>query len=163
MKKYLLLAFMLVMTMSLAAQTYNNPRQNSNNKRFKCIKVERTSKSTILYMKYTMPEGVSSWSMIEAYPTLTDEATGKRYQAKNALNFQWGKKYSSTATYKIEFPPLPKNTSVVTFREKAGVQNPFIISNIALPIQQQKTSTSTKQNNKSNSNNNGKTIIINVN
>lgn len=81
---------MLSMTLALTAQTYTNPRQSSKYKRLKVTKVERTFNSTVLYLKYTVPEGKTGWSRIDAYPTLTDEATGKRYQATDALNFKWG-------------------------------------------------------------------------
>lgn len=154
MKKILLMTVMSLMTLALAAQTYNNPRQSSNNKRLKVTKVERTSNATILYLKYTMLEDETGWSRIDAYPVLIDEATGKRYQATDALNFNWGTKYKKTATYKIEFPPLPRSTSVVTFRETSD--SPFIVSNIALPIQnQQNQSNSSQAYNKANNNSNG--------
>ena len=154
MKKILLMAVMSLMTLALAAQTYNNPRQSSNNKRLKVTKVERTSNATILYLKYTILEDETGWSRIDAYPVLIDEATGKRYQATDALNFNWGTKYKKTATYKIEFPPLPRSTSVVTFRETSD--SPFIVSNIALPIQnQQNQSNSSQAYNKANNNSNG--------
>ena len=141
MNKTLLAIAMLLVTLTVTAQTYNNPRQKTNDKRIKVIKVERKSNSTVLYLKYTLPEGSKDRSRIVAYPTLTDEATGKRYQATDALNFKWGTLYSGNATYKIEFPPLPKNTSVVTFRETTKVKNPWIVSNIALPIQSNSTTT----------------------
>ena len=154
MKKILLMTVMSLMTLALAAQTYNNPRQSSNNKRLKVTKVERTSNATILYLKYTMLEDETGWSRIDAYPVLIDEATGKRYQATDALNFNWGTKYKKTTTYKIEFPPLPRSTSVVTFRETSD--SPFIVSNIALPIQnQQNQSNSSQAYNKANNNSNG--------
>lgn len=154
MKKILLMTVMSLMTLALAAQTYNNPRQSSNNKRLKVTKVERTSNATILYLKYTMLEDETGWSRIDAYPVLIDEATGKRYQATDALNFNWGTKYKKTVTYKIEFPPLPRSTSVVTFRETSD--SPFIVSNIALPIQnQQNQSNSSQAYNKANNNSNG--------
>lgn len=154
MKKILLMTVMSLMTLALAAQTYNNPRQSSNNKRLKVTKVERTSNATILYLKYTILEDETGWSRIDAYPVLIDEATGKRYQATDALNFNWGTKYKKTATYKIEFPPLPRSTSVVTFRETSD--SPFIVSNIALPIQnQQNQSNSSQAYNKANNNSNG--------
>ena len=142
MKQLIIMSVMCFMTIAAAAQTYDNPRQSSNSKRLMVTKVERTADATIVYLKYTIPEGKTGWSRIAAYPSLTDEATGKKYQATDALNFEWGKKYTKTATYKIEFPPLPKNTSVVTFREAAAEKNPFVVSNIALPIGQQKKQSS---------------------
>ncbi len=144
MKQLIIMSVMCFMTIAAAAQTYDNPRQSSNYKKLKVTKVERTADATIVYLKYTIPEGKTGWSRIAAYPSLTDEATGKKYQATDALNFEWGKKYTKTATYKIEFPPLPKNTSVVTFREAAAEKNPFVVSNIALPVggQQKKTQSS---------------------
>lgn len=152
MKKILLMTVMFFMTMAVVAQTYTNLRQSSNNKRLKVVKVERSSDATIVYLKYTIPEGSTGWSRIEAYPTLTDEATGKRYQATDALNFKWGKTYTKTATYKVEFPPLPRTTSVVTFKEASSVKKPFIISNIALPIQSKQTTTNKSAANNSSTN-----------
>ena len=131
---------MSLMTLALAAQTYNNPRQQSNDKYLKVTKVERTANSTILYLRYT-PDNPENRSNIQAYPRLVDEATGKKYQATDALNFKWGTKYVGNATYKIEFPPLPRNTSVVTFREASSVEGPWVIKNIALPIQGQQSQT----------------------
>lgn len=143
---------MSLMTLALAAQTYNNPRQQSNDKYLKVTKVERTANSTILYLRYT-PDNPENRSNIQAYPRLVDEATGKKYQATDALNFKWGTRYVGNATYKIEFPPLPKNTSVVTFREASSVEDPWVIKNIALPIQgqQQKTPNTPKKTNRSTS------------
>ncbi len=133
---------MLSISMAVVAQTYTNPRHSSNEKRLKVTKVERTSNSTVLYLKFTPFDVSTELSRISAYPTLTDEATGKKYQATRALNFKWGTKYKGTSTYKVEFPPLPKNTSVVTFREAAEIKNPWVISNIALPIQNNSTTAS---------------------
>ncbi|MBQ6204967.1 MAG: hypothetical protein IJK46_12855 [Prevotella sp.] len=144
MKKILLVTVMLIMTMAVVAQTYNNPRQKSNDRNLKVIKVERTSNSTIVYLRYT-PDDTDSGSNLQAYPRLVDEATGKKYQATDALNFKWGTRYVGNATYKIEFPPLPKSTSVVTFREAASVEDPWVIRNIALPIQGQQKKTQSNQ------------------
>lgn len=148
MKKLLLMMVVLVVSMTVAAQTYNNPRQGQASKNLKVIKVERTSNSTVVYLKYT-PENANTKSWINATPILTDEATGKVYTATAALNFKWGSKYVGTATYKIEFPPLPRNTSVVTFKESPKAQNGWVVRNIALPIQNNtsttnKSATSTK-------------------
>lgn len=144
MKKILLMAVMLTMTMALAAQTYNNPKQSSNDGNLKVTKVERTSNSTIVYLRYT-PDYPDDRSRLQAYPRLVDEATGKKYQATDALNFKWGTQYVGNATYKIEFPPLPKTTSVVTFRETASEENPWVIRNIALPIQNQQNQSNSSQ------------------
>lgn len=57
MNKTLLAIAMLLVTLTVTAQTYNNPRQKTNDKRIKVIKVERKSNSTVLYLKYTLPEG----------------------------------------------------------------------------------------------------------
>ena len=142
MKKFFLMTVGLLVALAVSAQTYNNPSQKPNDKRIRITKVERTSNATIVYLKYTS-NSADAWSCIDAYPYLKDDATGKKYQATDALNFKWGTKYKGgNSTYKIEFPPLPKNTTSVTFREAAGVQNPFVISNIALKSQgQQKKST----------------------
>ena len=136
MKKIFLITVMSLTTLALAAQTYNNPRQQSNVETLKVTKVERTANATVLYLRFSQPEGYTGWSKIDAYPTLTDEATGKKYQATDALNFNWGTKYTGTVTYKIEFPPMPRNTSVVTFRETAAAKNPFIVRNIAIPVKE---------------------------
>ena len=146
---------MLIMTIAVAAQTYNNPRQRSNDENIKVTKVERTSNSTIVYLRYT-PDDPDDRSRLQAYPRLVDEATGKKYQATDALNFKWGTRYVGNATYKIEFPPLPKTTSVVTFRETASEENPWVIRNIALPIQNQQNQSSSSQTyNKASSSSNG--------
>ncbi|MBR5686350.1 MAG: hypothetical protein IKX36_00135 [Prevotella sp.] len=154
MKKYLLMSVMLVMTMVVAAQTYNNPRQRPNRDYIKVTKVERTKNSTIVYLHVDGKN--TSGSVIDKFPSLTDEATGKKYQATKALNFQWGKVYQGACTFRIQFPALPSSTSVVTYRETGS--KPWIISNIALPI---KSSSSNKKTTTTSSNN-GKTIIINV-
>ena len=133
MKKILLMAVAFVMGLTMTAQTYNNPRHSSNNSRLSVVKVERTSEYTMVHLRYNGDE--NSRCSLDAYPTLTDEATGKRYQATGALNFKWGTKYKNVVNFKVEFPPLPRNTSVVTFREVKGTKNPFVVSNIALPIQ----------------------------
>ena len=135
---------MLIISMAVAAQTYNNPRQRSNDRNIKVTKVERTSNSTIVYLRFS-PNDPDDGSRLQAYPRLIDEATGKRYSATDALNFKWGTVYTGNATYKIEFPPLPRNTSVVTFREAANVENPWVISNIALPIQNQQNQSNSSQ------------------
>ena len=146
---------MLIMTIAVAAQTYNNPRQRSNDENIKVTKVERTSNSTIVYLRYT-PDDPDDRSRLQAYPRLVDEATGKKYMATDALNFKWGTRYVGNATYKIEFPPLPKTTSVVTFRETASEENPWVIRNIALPIQNQQNQSSSSQTyNKASSSSNG--------
>ena len=146
---------MLIMTMAVAAQTYNNPRQRSNDENIKVTKVERTSNSTIVYLRYT-PDDPDDRSRLQAYPRLVDEATGKKYQATDALNFKWGTNYKGNCTYRIEFPPLPRSTSVVTFREAASEENPWVIRNIALPIQnQQNQSSSSQAYNKASSSSNG--------
>lgn len=144
MKKILLLTAMLTISMAVAAQTYNNPRQRSNDRNIKVTKVERTSNSTIVYLRFS-PNDPDDRSRLQAYPRLIDEATGKRYSATDALNFKWGTVYTGNATYKIEFPPLPRNTSVVTFREAANEENPWVISNIALPIQNQQNQSNSSQ------------------
>lgn len=158
MKKILLLTTLLFVFLTAGAQTYNNPSQNSNDDRVKITKVERTSDATIVYLKYTS-NSANAWSCIDAYPYLKDEATGKKYQATDALNFKWGVKYKGgNTTFKIEFPPLPKSTSRVTFREAAGVENPFIVSNISLPVNgQQKKSTQTNANRQTSSGGSSKT------
>lgn len=158
MKKLLLMTAMFIMSLAVTAQTYEFPRQSPNSKRLKVTKVVRSSESTIVYLRYTIPEeSTTGWSMIEAYPLLIDEATGKKYQATGALNFKWNQKYTKTATYKIEFPPLPKTTSVVTFREASNVKGAFVVSNIALPIQnKQATTNRPAANNNSSSSNNPK-------
>ena len=92
MKKILLMAVMLTMTMALAAQTYNNPKQSSNDGNLKVTKVERTSNSTIVYLRFS-PNDPDDRSRLQAYPRLVDEATGKKYQATDALNFKWGTQY----------------------------------------------------------------------
>lgn len=150
MKKILLMTVMLIMTLALAAQTYTNPRQSSNNKRIKVTKVERKSNATVVYLKVS-GQNEDDWSRISNQPTLTDEATGKVYQATDALNFEWGTKYYGTATYKIKFPPLPKSTSVVSYKASGKQKNPWMISNIALPIQgqQQKTQNTQSSTNRS--------------
>ena len=53
MKKFLLLTAGLLMALAVNAQTYNNPRQSSNDSRAKVVKVERTANSTIVYLKFT--------------------------------------------------------------------------------------------------------------
>ena len=135
---------MLIMTIAVAAQTYNNPRQRSNDENIKVTKVERTSNSTIVYLRYT-PDDPDDRSRLQAYPRLVDEATGKKYMATDALNFKWGTNYKGNCTYRIEFPPLPKSTSVVTFREAASEENPWVIRNIALPIQNQQNQSNSSQ------------------
>lgn len=146
---------MLIMTIAVAAQTYNNPRQRSNDENIKVTKVERTSNSTIVYLRYT-PDDPDDRSRLQAYPRLVDEATGKKYMATDALNFKWGTNYKGNCTYRIEFPPLPRSTSVVTFREAASEENPWVIRNIALPIQnQQNQSSSSQAYNKASSSSNG--------
>ena len=144
MKKFFLLTAGLLMALAVSAQTYNNPSQKPNDKRIRITKVERTSNATIVYLKYTS-NSADAWSCIDAYPYLKDDATGKKYQATDALNFKWGTVYTGNATYKIEFPPLPRNTSVVTFREAANEENPWVISNIALPIQNQQNQSNSSQ------------------
>lgn len=129
----------LVVSMTVAAQTYNNPRQGQATKNLKVIKVERTSNSTVVYLKYT-PTNPEAKSWINSGPVLIDEATGKAYTATAPLNFKWNTRYVGNATYKIEFPPLPRNTSVVTFKESSKAQNVWTVQNIALPVQ---TGTST--------------------
>ena len=88
MKKILLMTVMSLMTLALAAQTYNNPRQRSNDRNIKVTKVERTSNSTILYLRFT-PNDPDDRSRLQAYPRLIDEATGKRYSATDALNMRY--------------------------------------------------------------------------
>ena len=158
MKKILLLTALLVVALTAGAQTYNNPSQKSNDSRVKITKVERSSDATIVYLKYTS-NSANAWSCIDAYPYLKDEATGKKYQATGALNFKWGVKYKGgNSTFKIEFPPLPKKTTVVTFREAAGVENPFIVSNISLPVNgQQKKSAQANANRQTSSGGSSKT------
>ena len=92
MKKYLLIAFMLVTTMSLAAQTFNKPRHRTNNKYVKASKVVRNKDHTVLYITVNYPDARNVW--IDAYPTLTDEVNGKTYTAKRALNFKFGTRYT---------------------------------------------------------------------
>ena len=144
MKKFFLMTVGLLVALAVSAQTYNNPSQKPNDKRIRITKVERTSNATIVYLKYTS-NSADAWSCIDAYPYLKDDATGKKYQATDALNFKWGTVYTGNATYKIEFPPLPRNTSVVTFREAANEENPWVISNIALPIQNQQNQSNSSQ------------------
>ena len=142
MKKYLLLALMLVTTMSLAAQTFNNPRHRTNNKYVKASKVVRNKDHTVLYITVNFPDAKYVW--IDAYPTLTDEV-GTRYTC------QPNKSY----TYQIEFPPIPRSASLVTFREKGNTG--WVLTNIAVPVKEKP-----KQQPKTQSTNQGKTIIINM-
>jgi len=136
MKKILLTMVMVFMTMVVSAQIYNNPRQTSNDSRAKVVKVERTANSTVVHLKFSTNDNLKSW--IEPYPTLTDAATGKRYQAKEAMNFTWNGIYHGTCTYKIKFPALPKSTTSVTYRDQG--KDGWVIK-IALPVQKAKTNT----------------------
>lgn len=157
MKKYLLIAFMLVTTMSLAAQTFNNPRHRTNNKYVKASKVVRNKDHTVLYITVNYPDARNVW--IDAYPTLTDEVNGKTYTAKRALNFKFGTRYTcqpnKSYTYQIEFPPIPRSASLVTFREKGNTG--WVLTNIAVPVKEKP-----KQQPKIQRSNQGKTIIINM-
>lgn len=157
MKKYLLIAFMLVTTMSLAAQTFNNPRHRTNNKYVKASKVVRNKDHTVLYITVNFPDAKYVW--IDAYPTLTDEVNGKVYTAKKAMNFKFGTRYTcqpnKSYTYQIEFPPIPRSASLVTFREKGNTG--WVLTNIAVPVKEKP-----KQQPKTQSTNQGKTIIINM-
>lgn len=136
MKKFLLLTAGLLIALAVNAQTYNNPRQSSNDSRAKVVKVERTANSTIVYLKFTANNSnTKSW--LEAYPTLTDVATGKKYQAKEAMNFNWNGVSTGTRTYQIKFPALPKSTTSVTYRDAGN--DGWVIKSIALPVQKANT------------------------
>ena len=138
MKKFLLLTAGILMALAVNAQTYNNPRQSSNDSRAKVVKVERTANSTIVYLKFTTNNSnTKSW--LEPYPTLTDVATGKKYQAKEAMNFNWNGVSTGTRTYKIKFPALPKSTTSVTYRDAGN--DGWVIKSIALPVQKANTNT----------------------
>ena len=62
MKKIFLITVMSLTTLALAAQTYNNPRQQSNVETLKVTKVERTANATELYLRFSQPEGYTGWS-----------------------------------------------------------------------------------------------------
>ena len=147
MKKFLLLTAGLLMALAVNAQTYNNPRQSSNDSRVKVVKVERSANSTVVYLKFS-PGNDKTRSWLEAYPTLTDVATGKKYQAKEAMNFDWNGGYYGTQTYKIKFPALPKSTTSVTYRDSGN--DGWIIKNIALPVQKANANTNTNKQGSSN-------------
>ncbi|MBR5074266.1 MAG: hypothetical protein IKX26_03445 [Bacteroidales bacterium] len=132
MKKFLLLTTLLLVALAASAQTYYKPRQSSNKAAIQVVQVERTANSTIVTLKYTAPNE-KYVSQIVAYPTLTDDATGKKFKATDAMNFQWNTRYKGNVTYVIKFPALPKTTTSVTFKEADREENPFIIKNIALP------------------------------
>jgi hypothetical protein len=161
MKKILLLTTLLFVFLTAGAQTYNNPSQKSNDDRVKITKVERTSDATIVYLKYTS-NSANTWSCIDAYPYLIDEATGKKYQATDALNFKWGVKYKGgNSTFKIEFPPLPKKTTAVTYREAGQDKNVWIIKSISLQQKQSSQTGSQKSSNGSSTTSNGSSTTYN--
>lgn len=137
MKKIILTTVLLVMALAVTAQTYNNPRQRSTNSKVKITKVERTPKCTVIYLHYTASNNPADMSLIDPRSCLIDEATGKKYFPVAALNFKWNTWYKGNCTYKIQFPALPKYTSVVTFQEPLTEKNAFIVTNIALPVKGQ--------------------------
>ena len=142
MQKILLMTALLFLTVAVSAQTYNNPRQKSNSSTIKVSRVDKTANYTIVYLKYTQPDNQHA-GQIYAYPTLTDESTGKRYKATEAMNFTWGAKYRS-CTFQIKFPALPKDTYMVTFKEADGIEGAWIIKNIALTNPSQQNTTQKK-------------------
>ena len=143
MKKTLILTVLLLMTLVVSAQVINNPSQSSNSRMVKVTKVERKADCTLLHLKFTNPGNYTS--NLAPYPTLTDESTGKKYYAQAARNFNWRTKYDGDYTYIIEFPALPKNVSKVTFREVEGTQNPWVIKNIAIGTQGNRSTTGNGQ------------------
>ena len=113
MKRILLLTALLFIGFASSAQTYVNPPQSSNSKTVKVSKVEKFANYTMVYLKYSSPTSNSA-GMIDAYPTLTDQATGKKYKATAAANFKWGAQYVGNITFKIKFPPLPASATKLT-------------------------------------------------
>lgn len=157
MKKYLLMTLMLVMAFAVSAQTHNNPRQRSNNKNVKVSKVVRSKTSTVVYISANFDS--DRYCYLDG-ATLTDEVNGKKYNARKALNFEWKKKYKGrNFTFRVEFPAIPTDASVVSFREVSNGGNPWIISNIAIPVKQNSNSSS---GNSTKVTKGDKTIIINM-
>ena len=144
MKRILLLTVLLFIGFASSAQTYVNPPQSSNSKTVKVSKVEKFANYTMVYLKYSSPTSNSA-GMINAYPTLTDQATGKKYKATAAMNFKWGTKYAGNVTFKIKFPPLPASATKLTFREADVVEGSWIIKNITLTQASTQNTTQSKQ------------------
>ena len=146
MKRILLLTALFFIGLASSAQTYVNPPQSSSSRTVKVSKVEKFANYTMVYLKYSSPTSADA-GMIDAYPSLIDQASGKKYKATAAVNFKWGNKYVGNITFKIKFPPLPSSATKVTFREADHVEGPWIIKNIALtnPSTQNTTTTQSKQ------------------
>ena len=135
LKRVVLMAVGLLMALAVSAQTetirtvggkttYANPPQSPKNNSYKVTKVIRSRESTIVH--FYINEHKHSLSSV--WTELIDEDTDKRYKVRKELNYTSNYEYSGPFTYKIEFPPLPRDVSEVHL-----YATPYHVFSIQLP------------------------------
>lgn len=120
MKNYVIIIFMLFITVCGSAQTLiENPECVSSNVNGKVTKVELLSNATVLYFDVWIRPGLEVYIPKESY--IKPVNGEKMYFATHAKGVTLGEKFfvpeSGNFSYAIHFPKLPKDVKAIDFDE----------------------------------------------